>query len=219
MDIPSARPAVVVSHGLWMRPWMMRLLGARLEARGLAVHYFGYPSVHAGLAQNVAALARLSASIDAPRVHWVGHSLGAVISCEAMRRGALHGDGRMVLLAPPLREGLAIHRLSSFGLGRAFLGRSLPQWIADPATAWKAPNDLGIIAGSRSIGLGTLIAPDLARPNDGAICVADTILPGAREHIVIHRGHSGMLLSRPAAERTADFLWTGSFGVGAEPGA
>jgi hypothetical protein len=196
-----------------MMPWAMRLLGWRLARRGLRVHYFGYQSLHATLRENTQALARLCATIDAPRVHWVGHSLGAVIHVEALRRGVVQGDGRLVLLAPPLREGAAVRRLARLAMGRAILGSSLLEWLSDPPTSWDLPNDLGILAGSKPVGMGMLVAPDLPVPNDGAICVADTMIAGAREHRVLPLGHSGLLVSPLAAELTANFLLTGSFGT------
>jgi len=214
----SDRPAVVIVHGLWMMPWAMGLLGARLAARGLQVHYFGYHSLRATLEEDILALARFCARLHGPRLHWVGHSLGAAIVLEALRRGALRGDGRVVLLAPPLREGLVVRRLSRFALGRAVLGRSLRQFYEDPPLAWSLPNELGILAGDRTIGMAMIVAPDLPSPNDGVIEVADTVLPGAREHRVLALGHTGLIVWPKAAELTANFLLTGAFHVPAAQG-
>jgi hypothetical protein len=75
---------------------------------------------------------------------------------------------------------------------------------------WRSPRELGIIAGSRSAGLGRLFA-ELPAPNDGTVCVDETKLAGANEHIVLDVSHTGMLVSSPVAASVAAFLRTGRF--------
>ena len=219
-DGPAApeSPPVIVVHGLWMGRWVMAWLARRLAGAGLRVFCFGYASVRDGLDSNAAALRRFAARIDAPRVHWVGHSLGGILIMRALAGGGCAGDGRVVMLGSPLRGSAAADRLARCAAGRTLLGRSMRDALAAPAERWTLPLDLGIIAGTRSVGLGRLFVPDLPQPNDGAVSVAETRIPGAREFLALPVSHSGMLVSANVARHAADFLLRGTFAaVGGAP--
>jgi pimeloyl-ACP methyl ester carboxylesterase len=208
--MPDARPAVVIVHGLWTGRWAMGWLDRGLTAAGFRVFRFGYPSVRQGLQANAAALADFAAGIEAPQLHWLGHSLGGILIFRTLAGGGFSG-GRVVMLGSPLKGSFAAAQLARFGIGRSMLGHSVLEWFSGPAPRWALPFDLGIIAGTRSMGLGRLVAPGLPRPNDGAICVEETRIPGAREHLALPVSHSGMLLSSRVARCAADFLKSGSF--------
>ena len=211
---PPPPDAVVLVHGLWTGPWAMAWLGRQLAARGLRVHRFGYPSVREALGGNADALARFAAGIEAPRLHWVGHSLGGILILRALLAGQGPATGRVVMLGSPLAGSAAATRMDRLAVGRAMLGRSLRDWLARPHREWPLPHDLGIIAGTGGVGLGRLVSPGLPQPNDGAVSVEETRLPVAREHLVLPVSHSGMLLSGRVARHAARFLLTGSFGAG-----
>jgi hypothetical protein len=51
----------------------------------------------------------------------------------------------------------------------------------------------------------------LSGANDGVVTVAETELPGARDSVTVHVGHSLMLLSPTVARQTEQFLRTGRF--------
>ena len=61
-----------------------------------------------------------------------------------------------------------------------------------------------------SIGIGTIVAT-LEGPNDGVIRVAETRLPGAKDHIEMNVSHSGMLVSADVADQVGAFLQRGEF--------
>ena len=86
----------------------------------------------------------------------------------------------------------------------------------DPAVAIEALAALpagvpvGMIAGSRPLGLGQFFGR-FEGPSDGTVAVAETRLPGLAAHAVIPASHSGLIVSRVAAELAANFLATGAF--------
>jgi len=61
------------------------------------------------------------------------------------------------------------------------------------------------------IGLGRIVAPDLAAPNDGVVAVSETEVPQARDHIVLDVNHTGMLLSRQVVQQACAFIRAGKF--------
>ncbi len=207
----AENPAVVIVHGLWTGPWAMGWLSRGLSGAGFRVFRFGYASVREGLQANAAALADFAARIEAPEIHWLGHSLGGILIFRTLAGGRFSG-GRVVMLGSPLGGSVAAARLAKFEMGRTMLGRSVLEWFAAPASRWTLPFELGIIAGTRSFGLGRVVAPRLPKPNDGAICLEETRIAGAKEYLDLPVSHSGMLLSSRVARCSANFLRFGRFG-------
>lgn len=205
---------MVIVHGLWTGPWAMAWLDRQLTTRGFHVFRFGYASVRESLRENADRLARFAQSIDAPRLHWLGHSLGGILILRTLASGSFK-DGRVVMLGSPLRGSFAASRLAQWETGRRMLGRSLLEWFAAPSPRWPLPVDLGVIAGTQGLGLGRLVAPGLPKPNDGAVSVDETRIEGAREWIALPVSHSGMLLSSRVAHCAANFFERGSFTDGA----
>jgi pimeloyl-ACP methyl ester carboxylesterase len=144
-------------------------------------------------------------------VHVVAHSLGGLITCEAFARHADLPPGRVVLLGSPVRGARAAREVAARWYGAAMLGPLATAELArERDCVWRSPREVGVIAGSRAVGLGRLFA-DLPLPNDGTVCVDETRLPGAAAHRVFDVSHTGMLLSTAVAAATARFLATGAF--------
>ena len=72
------REAVVCVHGLWLSGFAMRYWRTHLERAGYKAYAFSYPTVRARLANNRAALLRFALALPEERIHFAGHSLGAV---------------------------------------------------------------------------------------------------------------------------------------------
>lgn len=208
-----AAGTVVLVPGLWVHAGFMRPMASRIARHGYDVRRFAYPSVRRTLDDNADALARFCAFSGGP-LHLVGHSLGGLVVLRALERAPALAVRRAVLVGTPFADCHAAHRLARFPGGRAIMGKSLPQWLerAQPATAARC--ELGVVAGDLSIGLGRLIAPDLARPNDGVVSVTETAVPWMHDRIVLHVSHTAMLFSRSVADAVAGFLARGAFRAG-----
>jgi pimeloyl-ACP methyl ester carboxylesterase len=189
----------------------MAWLARKLAAEGFRVYRFGYASVRKSLKDNAADLAHFAATIDAPQVHWLGHSLGGIVVFRALASGIVENQGRVVMLGSPLRGSAAGAHLARFDLGRAMVGHSILEWLGAPCSRWALPNELGIIAGTSAVGLGRVFVPGLPKPNDGAVSVAETRIEGAKEHLELPVSHSGMLISSRVVRHAAHFLRRGSF--------
>jgi pimeloyl-ACP methyl ester carboxylesterase len=209
----SSKQNVVLVHGLWMNSAAMMPLAWRLRRCGFRVARFSYRSVRAGIEENAAHLARFCADLRDQELSLVGHSLGGLTILTAL---SAHPDlraRRVVLLGVPFAGIGAAQHLSQSRLGRSLVGRTIHDWLHRPRPSLPAGVDLGVIAGDVSIGLGRIVVP-LPGPNDGVVCVTETRVPGARESLVLHVNHSGMLVSAPVARATCDFLRKGTFGQG-----
>jgi pimeloyl-ACP methyl ester carboxylesterase len=189
----------------------MELLRRRVARCGYRVLAYSYPTVRLTLAQNAERLARYCRELAAPRLHFVGHSLGGLIVLRMLERAAGPEPVRVVLMGVPVAASLAAQRLARLPGGGAVLGRSMAEWLDSAHLAASGGRDIGVIAGRMPVGLGRIVAPDLPPPNDGAVSVAETLLPGARDDILLNVSHSGMLVSRAVARQICAFLRNGAF--------
>ena len=202
---------MLLVHGLWLHGVSMQLIKRRLERHGLRVRCYSYPTMRLDLEQNADRLRRYWESLPAGRVHLVGHSMGGLVALKAAQLAAPECRGRVVLAGTPFVDSFAARALQRLPGGRRMLGACISQWLTGSRREPFDSCELGVIAGSRSIGLGRVIAPGLPRPNDGVVSVEETRVPGMRDHIVLKVGHTEMLFSRAVAEQIHAFLQHGTF--------
>jgi pimeloyl-ACP methyl ester carboxylesterase len=211
------RTVVVYVHGLWQRGDEALLLRRRLSKSLKAeTPAFSYPSVAADITTNAQTLAAFLSTIDADRLHLVGHSLGGLLIWKLFETDPdVHArlpSGRIVMLGSPLGGSRTARKLGRLPLGPRIMGRSIGEELSElRERRWKSPRELGVIAGSMGVGLGLLLGR-LGGPSDGTVLVEETKLEGATERLVLRVSHTGMLLSGVIAARAAAFLSTGRFG-------
>src|ERR1700722_8662927 len=128
----------------------------RIE-RGFRTYRYGYHSVRDPMAALVAGLRQLIARIDAPQVHLLGHSLGGLIVLRFLQRHTMAQPGRVVFLGTPCAGSSVARRLARWKVGRRMLGPvACEELLQSGSTRWDQPRELGIIAGTRPVGLGQL---------------------------------------------------------------
>jgi pimeloyl-ACP methyl ester carboxylesterase len=207
---------VVLVHGVWMPGAVMAWLKQHLEYRhGFRGHLFSYASIRGTLDENAELLADFVRDLDTDHVHLVGHSLGGVVS---LRMLALNDDaprGRVVCLGSPLSGCRVASTLTRHSWGNSVLGKALVAGVLDEAaiqwaSAVTGHREVGIIAGTRSMGMGRLVTT-FDEDCDGTVMVSETRLPGARDHLCLPVSHMGMTMSRAVADQTAAFLRRGEF--------
>ena len=206
-------PVVVLLPGLWMPAWVMLPLALRLRARGHRCLRFGYASARASLELNAERLAAFIRQHETGAVHFVGHSLGGVLALHTALHHLQSTVRRIVMMGSPYGDSYTARRLAERGWGARILGRTVPQWLACEKPAAPAHLEVGVIAGTVARGLGTVVAPDLPRPHDGVVRVAETRVPGMTSYIEVRASHAGMLFSAEVARLVDAFLGSGQFTV------
>jgi triacylglycerol esterase/lipase EstA (alpha/beta hydrolase family) len=218
------RELVIVLHGIGVTyRWMSRIADG-LGAAGYRAVNRTYPSRKLPLEQLGAEwLPRLlleQGAADAPRVHFVTHSMGGIMvrlwlrSCGDSLAPNL---GRIVMITPPNQGSEVPDRLRGFppfrwftGVNGARLGTgddSLPRQLS--LGAFPEGVELGVIAGNRPF--NPLFAAWIGAESDGTVSVASTRLAGMSDHIVMPHSHTGILLSRRVIAQTLHFLREGKF--------
>jgi len=182
-----------------------------LVRSGFATLSYSYPSVRLSLAENAEDLVQFARDLAAPHIDWVGHSLGGIVILCALARAPYLQSGRVVLAGTPYCGSRAAETLERQVFGALLLGRSVREWLATPKPMDFGACEIGVIAGSVGFGLGRVVAPDLSQPNDGTVTVEETIIPDARDNIVLPITHTGMLASRAVARQIVAFLRNGHF--------
>jgi pimeloyl-ACP methyl ester carboxylesterase len=206
----STKETVVLVHGLWMRGWVMTLLGLRLQRCGFHTVVFSYPSMNNSLSQNALLLSNFVAGITASRIHFIGHSLGGLLIMKMLAECPDPRAGRIVLVGSPCHASYAANKLARMGLGRYLIGRGMLQCLKQKVPECADWYEVGSIAGCKSLGLGRLLG-GLPSPNDGVVAVEETRISGTRDQIVLNESHSSMLISAGVARQVCMFLQYGYF--------
>jgi pimeloyl-ACP methyl ester carboxylesterase len=207
------RTAAVFVHGLWLTGAESALMRRRLAARhGFKCHSFTYRTVGRAMNAITAQLAAFVDRIDADEVHFVGHSLGGLVLYRYFETAPCAKPGRVVFLGSPTVKSRTAERVGRLPLFSSLIGSMVKDelvWPQNPR-AWRCPRELGVIAGTRPLGLGRFFAR-FEEDCDGTIGVSETKLPGHTAHVTLPVSHMGMLASAAVAEQVGEFLTSGRF--------
>jgi pimeloyl-ACP methyl ester carboxylesterase len=209
---------VVLLHGISRTARSFSRMQAALEASGFAALNVDYPSRQKSLetlAEEIhPAIERFAAGVDGS-LHFVGHSMGGLLTRVYLARHRPAPLGRVVMLGTPNGGSEITDRLKNFWPYRLFFGPAGQQLGTQRDAALQAllpPVDypVGIIAGNRSIyPISSIFLP---KPHDGRVSVANTKLEGMIDHIVLSAPHPLLPENDIAIEATIAFLRDGKFG-------
>jgi pimeloyl-ACP methyl ester carboxylesterase len=214
----AAGPApedVVLLHGLGRSARVMRPLERELTRAGYRVHNLDYPSTRKSPELLVEDLhGQITGCCAwAPRVNFVTHSLGGVMTRAYLAEHPMPNLGRVVMLAPPNHGSEYVDVAGSWRVFQLLLGptavqlgtgaTSLPNRLPD------ADFELGVIAGTHSMNpLGDAV---IGAANDGTVSVVSTQLVGMRDFIELDVSHTFIMRNADAARQTIEFLQSGRF--------
>ena len=191
---------VVLLHGMGRTPLAMRAMEHSLRRAGFRVVNLGYDSYTQNVAQIEASLVRRIAGERARRpaahVHFVGHSLGAVLARDLATTGRVPDVRRIVQLAPPNRGAAAAVRMAPW------MG-----WLQRPMRELRPTS--AFVQGLAPQVPDSLQVAIVAATNDGKVRLDETPWPGAT--LAVTPGVHTFLMQRPDVIRaTAAFLRTGT---------
>ena len=179
---------------------LLEPLRRALQRQGFRAVNWRYRSLRGSIEAHAAELAakarELDEATDIERLHFVGHSMGAIVVRSALALSRPRKLGRVVLLAPPNR-GARLADLALRLLGHRI--RAARELCSHPDSyvnrlAPAADLDCGIIAATW----------------DHAVALASTHLPGERDHLILRSLHT-LPLHRHTPAQVGHFLRQGRF--------
>jgi alpha-beta hydrolase superfamily lysophospholipase len=205
--------AAVFVHGLWLNGAEFTLMRRRLAAsHGITGHRFSYRSVSSSVDEIVERLAHFVSRIEADRLHFVAHSLGGVVLCRYFEQVGAIPQGRVVFLGSPTVGSQTAQNVARRAVLAPLLGRTVAAELVKPGVSrnWCGQRELGLIAGTRPLGLGRLFSR-FNEDSDGTVAVSETKLPGHSAHLTLPVSHMGLLMSAAVASQVGEFLASGRF--------
>jgi pimeloyl-ACP methyl ester carboxylesterase len=179
----------------------------------LALQAFRYSATSSSMSEITGQLESFVRELQAPAVHFLGHSLGGLVIYRFLERFPEQPPGRVVFLGTPCVGSRAAERAGRFAPIAHLMGPSVTAELLEAhERRWLHSRPLGIIAGTQPLGFGRLLAA-FREPNDGTIAVSETSMPGATDHRVLPVSHLGMLVSARVAREVGRFLTSGSFSL------
>ena len=210
----AAPDCVVLLHGLARGAASMLVLEEALGAEGYAVVNPGYDSTLSPietLAEEVVPAAVRACPDGSARVHFVTHSMGAILLRYWMGRDRIDRLGRTVMLAPPNQGSELVDALESLPPFEWVNGPAGAQLATDglPSTLGPVWDGVGVIAGDRS--LNPVYSAILSGPDDGKVSVASTRVDGMAAHITLPATHTFIMNNPVAIGQVLTFLREGRF--------
>lgn len=210
----SGSDCVVLLHGWWSSPVLLKPVTWRLRGLGYTVVPIAYPSVRMPLEE--IATRFLPGELDrrlpaqTGRIHFVTHSMGGLVLRRYLQQPDRRPVGRVVMFGPPNQGSEAADFWARSRICRWIAGPNLRALGTGPdAVAPRLPPadfELLVLAGNRSF---SPFGSPLPRPHDGRVSVASTRLEGMSAHREIPRTHTVLPWNRNALDLMAEFLASG----------
>jgi len=198
--MPPKNEAVLLVHGHGAPALLLEPLRRALARQGFRAVNWRYDSMRGSIEAHAARLAAKAVELDedaaVARVHFVGHSMGAIVVRRTLAMTRPRKLGRVVLLAPPNRGA----RLADVAL-RLF-GRRL---IAATELCSRPDSYVNRLAPAADLECGVIAASW-----DHAVSLDSTHLPGQRDHLVLRSLHT-LPLHRRTPAQVGHFLREGRF--------
>ena len=197
----QAKPTVVLIHGLSANRLLMIPLAWRLRRAGFKTRTFGYLSSIGSVEWHAKRfgkfLNRLNEDSLVSEIHIVAHSLGGIVTRQALLDSTPDKIRRFVMLAPPNQGSPAASLLSSYVVPFCTTLREITDHEGSFVRMLPEPTgiEVGIVTASY----------DFVVPAKNAVLNCQT------DNVSIFSGHNGLLVRPAAASQTIKFLSSGSF--------
>lgn len=214
-DTAAPDDYVVLLHGIGRSSSAMAKMEKDLTRRGYTVLNVNYDS----RTYDIATLAeRMHADIEkfnadkTRKIHFAGHSMGALVIRAYLARHKPDNMGRLVAIGSPDKGSEVADFLARFKLYHYFYGPAGGQLTTTASLSdiiGKPDYETGVIAGDRTIDpLSSLIIPG---NDDGKVSINSTHIDGQKDHVVLHANHATMPMNAAVIIETAHFFRYGFF--------
>jgi len=208
---------VILLHGLARSAHSMSKVEEALREQGYAVANIDYPSrehpVEELAPEAVARGLEACREIHAQTIHFVTHSMGAILVRYYLARNAVPELGRIVMLGPPNQGSEVVDRFSKVPGFAAINGPAGSQLGTGPdsipSTLGPVTYPVGVIAGTKSI--NWILSTALPNPDDGKVSVERTRVEGMADFMSVPASHPMIPRDAEAIRQTLAFIKSGEF--------
>lgn len=189
----KTKPAIVIVHGLFMKPRVMLKMERFFQRRKYPVYNFDYNSRNIDLVEISLKMKTILEHHD--EVHFIGHSLGGLIIRHVFEELKPTHKGIVVTLGTP-HQGAIIASYFYHSIFRWVLGNAPSHGLLDSIPyEWTHPQELYSIGGTKHVGPLSLLPPLYKKEGDGTVLLTETFLHGAKAHIHVDASHTVMVYS------------------------
>lgn len=206
---------VVLLHGIFRTGLSMKVLERYFKKHGYSVLNITYPSRKHSLQELTEVIhpnVSMFSSQLAGKLHFVGHSMGGLLTRVYLKKYPVKNLGCVVMLGTPNNGSEVADFLKDWRLYKSLYGPAGQQLVTDQPDIQSilgAPDyPVGVIAGSRTV--DPVSSYIIGKPNDGKVSVDSTKLEGMKAHRLIPVSHSFMPYKRQVRELALQFIKTGS---------
>jgi pimeloyl-ACP methyl ester carboxylesterase len=215
------RQCVILLHGLARTSRSMQKMATALQQEGYHILNVDYPSREYSieeLAASVIPTAIRDCGPKAEKIHFVAHSLGAILVRYYLTMNALPSLGRVVMLSPPNQGSEAVDLLKTMSGFHWLNGPAGMQLGTDensiPLQLPPVDYEVGVITGDRTINF--ILSWIIPGTDDGKVAVKRAQVAGMADFLVTHHTHPYIMKADDVIEQTLSFLRYGRFDLGGE---
>lgn len=222
--IDAKKDFVVLIHGIASGSWYMKQLGYFLAEQGYIVINIDYPSrsidienltssIYNEIIKQIETIEKEASSKTCKKqVHFVGHSMGAILIRSILKKYDFTNLGKVVQLAPPNKGSEIADYFYDFPVYEFFYGPAGKELSTKEVATFLdiVDYELGVIAGSRTLAPFSSFFL-LEGVDDGRVRVESTKLVGMKEHIVLPVSHTSIGFDREVMENSLHFIKHGTF--------
>ena len=133
--------------------------------------------------------------------------MGGIIIKHLFEHHEIKQIGKVVLIGSPVNGSAIAKFITHKKLLKYLLGKSIINGLLGDAPRWSYKRKICVIAGTKSLGIGQLLAGDrLQKTNDGTVNLSETYLEKADEHYEVERSHFLLLFSNEVLKIILQFL-------------
>jgi pimeloyl-ACP methyl ester carboxylesterase len=205
------KPLILI-HGLFMHKSVMWWAGRWLSQFGFEPYLFGYNSFFNNISDHTERLFDFinRHNLKDSELYFVTHSLGSIVLRDfSLRYGSEFKLTRAVHLGPPHKGSQTARAISKVPLLAKILGPSFREICQRKIEKLPPSPEVGIVAGEIKLKRGYYFV--LNGPNDGIVEIEETLIEGAKEHLVLKGTHSLMPVNKAHLQKARNFLLTGTF--------
>jgi pimeloyl-ACP methyl ester carboxylesterase len=214
LQLQPHQDVVIVIHGLGRTYRSMNKIQVNLEKEGYIVRNINYPSKKYPIETLVDTYIApvVSEYSQNTTIHFVGHSLGGILTRVYLSKYLLPNLGKVVMLGTPNKGSEIVNKLRNYSFFRWYLGPAFLQLSTDldsvPNLLTPPNYSVGIIAGTKS--LNSIFSQFIKGENDGKVSVVSAQLKGYPLK-KINVSHTLIMTNDDVIKNLVNFLKYGNF--------